>query len=235
MNSRSTKEPAEFDQFTATYDSDLQQALSITGEGKEYYATARVNFLRRCLSYDPVPIVRILDFGCGIGSNCPILLDILKAKFILGTDVSASSIQKAEALYGSKSLSFQTTNAFHPDGSMDLVFCNGVFHHIPPAERNIALATIREALKLGGMFAFWENNPWNPGTKYVMSKCAFDENAITLTIPEAKRLLRQAGFQLLRTDSLFYFPRSLAFLRPAERLLTRLPFGGQYQILCRKS
>ena len=50
----------------------------------------------------------------------------------------------------------------------------------------------------------------------------------------ARDMLQQAGFEILRTDYLFYFPRSHAFLRPLESALRKVPLGGQYQILCRK-
>jgi hypothetical protein len=66
-----------------------------------------------------------------------------------------------------------------------------------------------------------------------MSRVSFDENAITITPPEARRLLRAAGFEIVETDFLFIFPRVLRFLRPLERLVTRLPLGGQYLVLCR--
>jgi hypothetical protein len=55
-----------------------------------------------------------------------------------------------------------------------------------------------------------------------------------LSPPAARRLLAAGGFELLRSDSLFYFPRSLAFLRWTEPYLARLPLGGQYLVLCRK-
>jgi len=38
------------------------------------------------------------------------------------------------------------------------------------------------------------NNPWNPGTRYVMSRCEFDEDAITLSPPQCRKLLRSSGF-----------------------------------------
>jgi hypothetical protein len=65
-----------------------------------------------------------------------------------------------------------------------------------------------------------------------MSQCAFDENAITISSREARKMLEQVGFKILRMDSLFYFPRSLRLLRPIESWLKRLPFGGQYLVLC---
>jgi len=125
-----------------------------------------------------------------------------------------------------------TISEWTPDATIDLAFTNGVFHHIPPAERKDCLAAVRRSLRPGGLFAFWENNPWNPGTRYVMSNCAFDEHAITLSPREAQGLLSEAGFKILRLDSLFYFPRQLGFLRPIERWLHSLPLGGQYLVLC---
>ena len=70
------------------------------------------------------------------------------------------------------------------------------------------------------------------GTVYVMSNCTFDEHAVTDSPREARKLLSQARFEILRTDSLFYFPRQLGFLRPIERWLHSLPLGGQYLVLC---
>ncbi len=88
-------------------------------------------------------------------------------------------------------------------------------------------------MKPDGVFAFFENNPWNPGTRYIMSRVDFDRDAITITPREARRLLEDHGFCPIRFASLFYFPSSLAFLRPLERWLKSLPFGGQYLHICK--
>jgi SAM-dependent methyltransferase len=131
-------------------------------------------------------------------------------------------------------VTFGAPNDSTPSESVDLAFCNGVFHHIPPAERAGALRWIRRVLRPGGVFALWENNPWNPGTRYIMSRVPFDRDAITITPPEARAMLRQEGFELLRTDFLFVFPAFLRWLRPIERLLIAMPVGGQYLVLARK-
>lgn len=47
---------------------------------------------------------------------------------------------------------------------------------------------VRRSLRPGGVFAFWEINPWNPGTRHVMSRIPFDRDAIMLTPPEARWL-----------------------------------------------
>ena len=55
--------------------------------------------------------------------------------------------------------------------------------------------------------------------------------AIKLAPPVARRLLREGGFEILRTDSAFYFPRALGFLRGLEPLLAKIPLGAQYLTL----
>ena len=140
----------------------------------------------------------------------------------------------ARTLHTAPGVSFASIAEYKPSATLDLVFCNGVFHHIPPAERLGALEYITRLLRPGGVFAFWENNPWNPGTRYVMSRIPFDRDAITLSVLEARHLLKASGFAILRTDFLFIFPRVLKPLRRLEPALCRLPLGAQYGILCRK-
>ena len=123
---------------------------------------------------------------------------------------------------------------FKGSGDRDLVFCNGVFHHIVPRERPAALEQIRRSLRPRGLFAFWENNPWNPGTRLLMRRIPFDRDAQTISAGEAKRMLSGHGFELVRTDHLFVFPRPLHRLRRIESGLSQVPIGAQYQVLCRK-
>jgi trans-aconitate methyltransferase len=175
-----------------------------------------------------------LDYGCGTGSAVPLLLENLGVTWVIGTDISVKLLEEARRMYDSAHTQFLLFDHYQPDSKLDLIFCNGVFHHIPPHERTRAVDYIYRALRPGGVFSFWENNPWNPGTRYVMSRIPFDRDAITLTPPEARRLLRTHGFEILRTDFLFIFPRSLRWLRCIEPLLSRLPVGAQYQILCRR-
>jgi hypothetical protein len=68
-----------------------------------------------------------------------------------------------------------------------------------------------------------------------MSRCAFDRDAILLSPPAAKALLRDGGFEILRTDFRFIFPRALRAFRKIEDLVYRVPLGTQYQVLCRKT
>ncbi len=227
--------PAEFDSFAKSYEQDLAKSLAVTGETREFYAQQRIDWTAECLSRLKHRVRRILDYGCGDGANVPMLASKFEAEQVIGVDVSSASIAVARQSHASPACSFFCLEEFAPKGELDLVFTNGVFHHIPLSERRACLLAIRQSLRPGAVFAFWENNPWNPGTRYVMSQCAFDENAITINPPKARRILSEAGFKIVRTDSLFYFPRQLGFLRPMERWLRGLPLGGQYLVLCQNS
>lgn len=225
----------QFDAFAADYDAALNEGLAVSGEDKNYFARGRIDWLKRCLAKHSHTPRRILDFGCGTGSATPFFLDAFPDCELLGLDVSARSIEVARDRHGSPRATFATMSIYRPDGSFDLAFCNGVFHHIPPAERAAATKYVHDSLSPGGLFALCENNPWNPATRYVMSRIPFDRDAITLFAPESRRLLRTTGFTVLRTDYLFIFPRLLKWFRPLEKLVQKLPMGTQYMVLGRKA
>ena len=226
--------PSEFDAYAQSYDAALQQGLSLSGEDKDYFAEGRAKWLARRLAELGFAPHAVLDFGCGIGSATPFLLALPGVRGLVGTDVSAESLEFARRMHGGERARFLASADEVPPGSVDLAFCNGVFHHIPLAERAAAVACVWRALRPGGLFAFWENNPWNPGTRLVMSRIAFDRDAITLPPPVARRLLAVGGFEIMHMDFLFIFPRLLRALRWIEARLSRWPLGAQYLVLVRK-
>jgi SAM-dependent methyltransferase len=225
---------SQFDQHADTYDADLNRALSVSGEDKEYFARARVEWLARCLRQMHAEPQSAIDYGCGTGDTSVLLRDVLNLRSVLGLDVSVRSLELARARHAQSESRFLTFAEYAPQGGVELVYCNGVFHHIPVAERPAAVDYIYRSLRPGGVFALWENNPWNPGTRYVMSQCAFDHDAVPITPPGAERLLRSGGFQIISYSYLFFFPRLLKALRFLEPHLARVPMGAQYQVLCQK-
>jgi SAM-dependent methyltransferase len=234
MNVDPQKPRTGFDEYAQTYDAALAEGLSISGEDRHFFARRRIEILKkRLLAFNRRP-AWIMDFGCGDGSSTPYLLGLSGVNQIVGIDVSAASITLARQKFENSTLSFRTPQECSEAAGFDLVFCNGVFHHIPVGERASAVSYVFNALRTGGLFAFWENNPWNPGTRLVMSRIPFDRDAITLSYRESIRMLRAGGFEILSTEFAFYFPRSLAFLRFIERFLSKVPFGAQYMVLGRK-
>jgi SAM-dependent methyltransferase len=225
---------AGFDSYAQNYDAALNQGLAVSGEDKSFFARGRIAWLAHCLTKLSFRARTVLDFGCGTGSAAPLFREFLGAPSVIGVDVSRESLAIAQQQDGSQDARFLQRDDYQPEQSIDLVFCNGVFHHIPPAERAAAVRYIAAVLRPGGLFAFWENNPWNPGTRYVMSRIPFDRDAVMLTAHEARNLLTDNGMEIVRTDYCFIFPRLLKALRFIEPFLCRLPFGAQYQVLSRK-
>ncbi len=67
-----------------------------------------------------------------------------------------------------------------------------------------------------------------------MNRVSFDRDAILLGPVAGRNLLSAAGFEILSTSFLFVFPRILGWFRVLEPGMSRLPLGGQYQLLARK-
>jgi SAM-dependent methyltransferase len=225
---------SEFDQYAGDYDGALTKGISVSGENKEFFARGRIAWLATILREKNLCAEKTLDFGCGTGQAAPLLKEIIRAEKILGVDVSEGLLGVAQREHGGAGIEFRALKNHQAAGDFDLAFCNGVFHHIPPTGRDAAVNHVFRSLKPGGIFAFWENNPWNPGTRYVMSRIPFDRDAITLSPPTARRLLREGGFEVLQTDFQFFFPRSLSWFRELEPWLAKIPLGAQYQVFARK-
>jgi len=183
---------AEFDAYAEDYDEALAKGLAISGEDKDYFARNRVAWLSRRLNELHVTPQRVMEFGCGTGSSSTLLLDLLHADSYLGIDQAARLLEKARQIYGSGRSNFLLAGQYNPCEEADIVFSNGVFHHIAVVERTVAVEYIYRALRPGGLVVLWENNPWNPGTRYVMSRIPFDRDAIVTVTGET----HEQGFEI---------------------------------------
>jgi SAM-dependent methyltransferase len=209
----------------------LNQGIRLSGESQEFFIHGRIESLKFHLPLD-FAVRRILDFGCGIGTATAHLAKAFSHAEVVGVDTSENALEYALEHHGSDRVRFRTLAGLSQEGAFDLCYVNGVFHHIEPANRVGAIQNIHCSLRSGGRLALFENNPWNPGTRLVMSRIPFDRDAIPLSPLEAKRLLRDGGFtQPCQAWSLFYFPRLLGFLRFTEGALSRVPLGAQYCVL----
>lgn len=223
-----------FDEVADTYDLALEKGLSLTGESKDYYAIERVRRLATLVSDGQAPEPRrILDYGCGIGDTIELLRGLSATAELAGVDASAKSLEIARRRYPTSQ--FCSIEELETATPFDLCYCNGVFHHIPVADRPQYAALVASRLRPGGVFALFENNPLNPGTQLVMRRIEFDRDAVKLTPWTAIRLLKDAGLEVVHVEYLFFFPKALAALRPLEGRLRKVPFGGQYLVLARRN
>ena len=230
-----------FDSAASEYADQLERGIALSGESADYFVNGRIALMARTMqrsgrskpqgrSQPP----RVVDFGCGVGQATAALLSGLSAASVIGVDCSAESIRIARRRTSDPRITWSVDGAEIAAESIDAIYVSGVFHHIDPDRRGAELAKLRRWLRPGGVLALFENNPWNPGTRWVMSRIPFDRDAQCLSPIETRRRLRAAGFAVGRPISLFYFPHCLSWLRRLERPLAAIPLGAQYVVFARR-
>ncbi len=216
------------------YEAMLREGIRLSGEDQHFFIRGRIDDLRTQLPSAWAPR-RILDFGCGTGHSTHYLASVFPQASVLGVDTAEKALERAKSSYASTRVRFASLREPLETTAYDLCYTNGVFHHIDPRERSGAIRSLYAAMAPDGYLAFFENNPWNPGTRLVMRRIPFDRDAVPLSSREAKKLAKENGFGRIRpTRYLFYFPRFLSFLRFSESWLARLPLGAQYCVLAQK-
>ncbi len=221
----------DFDQYASRYNELLREGTGFFTEDESYFARYKVAIARSLVTTSPATV---LEFGCGIGRNIPFLRAAFPGAELMGSDVSAKSIETArEENPGVR---------FWVDGGQegecppfDLVFVAGVFHHIPPEERRAAADYAAARLAPGGSIVVFEHNPYNPITRKIVADCPFDEGVVLLRPREMRELLRNAGLQVTGQGFSLFFPPKLKALARLEPLLAWLPLGGQYWTIARRA
>jgi SAM-dependent methyltransferase len=98
---------------------------------------------------------RVLELGCGHGRNATYLASL--GCSVDAVDLSAQAVQWARerAARAGAAVDFQCCSIFGAalaEGSYDLVYDSGCFHHLPPHRRRDYVALVRAALKPGGRY-----------------------------------------------------------------------------------
>lgn len=215
----------EFDRFARSYDRLLEEAMPEAFAEDEYFARYKVELMARKLGPG---VASVLDFGCGTGRSLRFLGEAFPGAAIAGFDASAECAQIARQ--SAPGATVFTEWSAVPVGAFDAILAANVFHHVEPPERRLWLQRCGEALSPVGRLFLFEHNPLNPVTRRVFERCAFDVDATMIPRPEALRLTQEAGLRVVDKGYSLFFPRPLALLRPAERLLRWLPLGAQYYV-----
>lgn len=219
----------DFDEYTENYNQLLREKTGFFSEDEAYFASYKVSILKSRL----VDSRHILEFGCGIGRNIPFLKSAFVGATIEGSDVSEQSLQLARSANPGVTFWREGDHADHPK-KFDLIFVAGVFHHIPPAERDAVVAALFDRLVPAGDVFIFEHNPYNPITRKIVSNCPFDEDVILLKPKELIRRLESGGFHVIKREFALFFPPRLKFLLGLERGMGWLPLGGQYWVHARR-
>ncbi len=102
---------------------------------------------------------RILEIGCGPGSQIPVLAEFLSHKSYLGIDISENFILIAKSNFSHlTSLSFecQDVMTFIPSQPFDFILCFAVFQHLSNVDE--ALIKINQFLTKKGIIAICDTN-----------------------------------------------------------------------------
>lgn len=227
--------PPEFDRYAESYRRLHAENIRITGESPDYFARYKARHASR-LAANCLPVPRILDFGCGIGTATPFLREYFPHCDITGADVSPASIDIARERVGSAA-NFVTMGEESIPAAKDhfgLVFVSCVLHHVPAERHALVLDEIRRVMAPGALLAIYEHNPWNPLTVRAVKACEFDESAVLIPPLQMKRIVQAVGFSRPRSQFIVFYPAVLRFLRWSEPLLVWLPLGAQYCVSAMK-
>jgi len=75
----------------------------------------------------------------------------------------------------------------------------------------------------------YEHNPKNLLTRKVVRDCAFDRDAVLLTMRQTRQLLSSAGWSDVAASSILTLPPIGGFIVKLDELFAKLPFGSQYR------
>jgi SAM-dependent methyltransferase len=227
---------ADFDRYTDSYRDAVEESIAFAGGDAARYVGAKARLLAelaRRESGDPRGL-DVLDVGCGPGETDSFLEGVFGS--LHGIDLSRPMSERAARR--NPWAAYTSYGAGDPlpyeDASFDLSFTICVLHHVPVAERPPLVAEMRRVTRPGGLVAIFEHNPWNPLTRKAVHDCPFDEDAVLLARPEARRLAREAGLDEVESRFIIFFPRDGRTRRGIERQLGWLPLGAQYYVAGRR-
>lgn len=219
---------SEFDKFAGNYHESLRKSLAVTRTSDEYQAEYKVRLLKNRLAQG-VSGLNVLDFGCGVGLSLPYLLEQFSGSKIFATDVSEVSLDMVRARFPQVTIVGSALNTIE---KFDLIFMSTVLHHITSSVRVENLKRLRANLKPDGRLVVIEHNTYNPLTRRIVSNCPMDADAELISMRDIKKLLgASCGFKIRETGYCSFFPEPLKVLAKLDRVLKKIPLGGQYFVV----
>lgn len=221
------KQPVDFDDYATDYEKLVSEQLKGFSADRGYFSNSKINIIQPHIKQLPSVI---LDFGCGIGLNLPFLQATFPYSCLLGTDLSDESLAVAKQRNPDVQL-IPNAELSQWQGKVDLIFISGVFHHVPPVQRQDVIKQLAALLSADGQLFVFEHNPYNPVTRHMVNTCPFDEDAVLLTRREMAGLLSKHRELAVRATQYFlFFPYALRGLQALERYMGFIPLGGQYMV-----
>lgn len=236
------KTRAEFDQYARDYLQELSHPLRniIDPEG-HYFIELKSKILLSLAEqyFKDQASIRIVDVGTGLG----LFEKYLNPYFsnILALDLSFEMLKVAEAInpFNNANSAYVQGNAYElpvKSDHADLVFMSCVLHHMEETEIEIALAEIARVCAPGGLIVFFEHNPYNLLTQFVVRTTPLDNNARLISYKKLQHCAEQVGIFVHHKEFFLYGTRQIdAFIKEHLPWLEKLPLGGQYALVGQKN
>ena len=221
----------DFDDYAAGYRLAVERSTSFSGKGLDFFTTVKVRLLLELIArhVGGPGTCALLDVGCGTGVTDEQILPHVAGP--VGVDTSEEMITRASLrnpagryrAYDGRRLPFG-------DGSFDVVFAICVLHHVAPEDWDGLVADMLRVTRDGGLACVLEHNPFNPLTRRAVSNCDFDRDAVLLTMRRTVAAFIRAGATIEDRRYYLFTPFESRPVAYSERLLRRLPLGGQYVV-----
>jgi len=221
----------EFDAVSSHYGRSVDDALKFTGTSGSYFIKVKANYLLDIANkhFNEISGLKVLDLGCGVGNFHSYLNHSFQ--HVCGADISDASIKLAKQFYKQSEFRvYDGQNLPYADQEFDIVFSSCVLHHVPLDNRERFAANASRVLKSGGIFAVFEHNTYNPLTRKVINDCAFDDDAIMLSVKELKALMDNQGFEEIKEKYILTVPSFNLTTRKIDQALSGLRLGAQYYV-----
>jgi SAM-dependent methyltransferase len=226
---------AEFDRYAENYDDLLRDPIRDRFvRSADFFHRRKWILIADFLKRHGISASKIawLDVGCGKG-------ELLGCGFphfqrAAGCDLSREMVRDAAS--GPEIRLQEAPDALpFPDEHFDFATAVCVYHHVEEPHRIPLTREIRRVLRPNGIFCIIEHNPFNPVTRMIVSRTPVDAAARLLTLSQAKRYARSAELGPMQSQYFLYLPeKQYARMGGLERLLRKVPLGGQYSMFARK-
>lgn len=228
-------EPTQFDAYASDYEDLLRDPIREKFAGSSrFFFERKLDVVRQFFERRGIDTRTLtwLDVGCGQGEM--LRLGQMHFNSAVGCDVSKGMLQSCSDLDVRRQTSLQEI-PFN-DNEIDFVTVVCVYHHVPEGLRPSFTAEILRVLKPGGIFCIIEHNPFNPVTRFIVSRTPVDADAHLLGPRAAAHLMSVAGAKFLETRYFLWFPQQIRkYTGALENHLSAIPLGGQYAIFASNS
>jgi ubiquinone/menaquinone biosynthesis C-methylase UbiE len=231
----------EFDRHKENYRSDIDRAVSFSGQSHDFFTRVKAEYLvdllkeyQRDRPGSNAKSLEVLDIGCGHGHIHPYLIQSAPRMKLSAVDVAATVVEEARLMNPTVDYrSYEGERLPYDDNSFDAAYTIAVMHHVPPPQWPTFLMEMRRVVRPGGLIAIFEHNPINPLTQWIVRTCPIDESAVLLGSRRLANLVTRARFSDIESRYILFTPIDGPVYRKFDKLIGWLPLGAQYYVAAR--